>query len=265
MRPLHGAGIHQRIFGHHSSLLDRHAAALPHVHAAFPALGLLRRLRPTRALGRRRTYPSRPRLEGMRAGNARGRFPRSLLSGRRVRHPAMPLRHRHGYAADFHRGLPTRPRRPGPEFPTRHEKRVRTANQPISARFELVGTLRGFTHWFLAYTFPSRSPGPAHLAVPSRPGFVGAAPALPGVPRIRLPPASPGRCDRPAVEVLSPPPGTGEVDPERPAGVTTGGFLRVASRTRRAPLSAPGSPQAPRVGGSSHAVLGHGVGICVPR
>src|SRR4051794_36246250 len=36
-----------------------------------------------------------------------------------------------------------------------------------------------------------------------------------------------------------------EVDPERPARVAAGGFLRVASRTRRAPFSAPGSPQVP--------------------
>src|SRR6476660_548856 len=32
---------------------------------------------------------------------------------------------------------------------------VRTATQPISARLELVGRLRGFTHWFLTYAFPS--------------------------------------------------------------------------------------------------------------
>jgi hypothetical protein len=32
--------------------------------------------------------------------NRHGRFPRSLLSVRRVRHPAVPLRHRHGYAVD---------------------------------------------------------------------------------------------------------------------------------------------------------------------
>lgn len=35
----------------------------------------------------------------------------------------------------------------------------------------------------------------------------------------------------------------GEVGPERPADVATGGFLRAASRTRRAPLRAPGAPQ----------------------
>ena len=32
--------------------------------------------------------------------NGHGQFPRSLLSGRRVRHSAMPLRPRHGYAVD---------------------------------------------------------------------------------------------------------------------------------------------------------------------
>jgi hypothetical protein len=48
-------------------------------------------------------------LAGGRSGTARGRFPRSLLSGWRARHPALPLRHRHGYPAALHRGLP-----PGP-------------------------------------------------------------------------------------------------------------------------------------------------------
>ena len=36
----------------------------------------------------------------------------------------------------------------------------------------------------LAYTFSSRSPGPAHPAVLNRPDFVAAAPAYPGDPRI---------------------------------------------------------------------------------
>jgi hypothetical protein len=42
---------------------------------------------------------------------------------------------------------------------------------------------------------PSRSPRPAHPAVLNRRDFVEAAPALPGDPRLRLPPASPRRCD----------------------------------------------------------------------
>ena len=32
-------------------------------------------------------------------------------------HPALPLRHRHGYAAAFHRDLPSQADRPGQEFP----------------------------------------------------------------------------------------------------------------------------------------------------
>jgi fermentation-respiration switch protein FrsA (DUF1100 family) len=39
----------------------------------------------------------------------------------------------------------------------------------------------------------------------ARPGFVGAAPALPGASRLRLPPASPPCCDRASGEGLSPP------------------------------------------------------------
>ena len=39
--------------------------------------------------------------------NDHDRFPCSLLFGQRVRHPAIPLRLRHGYAVDIHRGLPT--------------------------------------------------------------------------------------------------------------------------------------------------------------
>src|SRR6266540_3756472 len=44
-------------------------------------------------------------------------------------------------------------------------------------------------------------PNPARLAVPDRPGVVGAAPALPGVPRLRLPPASSCCCDSTTAKV----------------------------------------------------------------
>src|SRR5208282_1096834 len=57
----------------------------------------------------------------------------------------------------------------------------------------------------LAYTFPSRSPRPAHPAVPGRHDFVEAAPALPGDPRIRLPPAPARCCDSEPMDGLSPP------------------------------------------------------------
>jgi len=69
------------------------------VCAGSPRLGVLRRLRPTRAFGRRRAYPRTAPWQEAATRNARGWFPRSLLSGRRARHPALPLRPRHGYAA----------------------------------------------------------------------------------------------------------------------------------------------------------------------
>src|ERR1039458_3544484 len=59
IRPLgDGTGIPRRVFGHYSTSLlsfvtDWHTAALPHARG-FPALGVLRRLRPARAFGRHR-------------------------------------------------------------------------------------------------------------------------------------------------------------------------------------------------------------------
>jgi hypothetical protein len=78
---------------------------------------------------------------------------------------------------------------------------VRTANQPISARFELGDDQETLRHQFLSYTFWSCSPDPAHPAVLDRPDFVAAAPTLPGVPQVRLPPASPDRYDGQATKV----------------------------------------------------------------
>jgi hypothetical protein len=51
----------------------------------------------------------------------------------------MPLRHRHGYAADIHRDLSTSDMEPIKEFATHIAVRVCTAAQPRSVRFELVG------------------------------------------------------------------------------------------------------------------------------
>jgi hypothetical protein len=77
-------------------------------------------------------------------------------TGRRGRRPALPQRHRHGYAVGFHRGLHPEGINSGQEFPAVSFRRpVRAATQPISARLELVGRLRGFKHWFLTYAFPS--------------------------------------------------------------------------------------------------------------
>ena len=59
-----------------------------------------------------------------------GWFPRSSQIGRRARRPALPLRHRHGYAADIHRGLPTSNHMPAKEFSTTRRQRIRTATSP---------------------------------------------------------------------------------------------------------------------------------------
>ncbi|WP_322770283.1 hypothetical protein, partial [Frankia sp. Cr1] len=60
-----------------------------------------------------------------------------------------------------------------------------------------MSKLKDVKRRFLAYSSPTRSPNPHHLAVLTRPGFVRAAPALPGTTRIRLPSATPAYCDRP--------------------------------------------------------------------
>jgi hypothetical protein len=117
----------------------------------------------------------------------------------------MPLRPRYGYAADLPRSLPGSSCLPPQEFPARHEGRVRAAPGPDPPGFEPVSHKGAVSHRFLAYPSPSRLPDPDHLAVLARPGFVRAAPALPGTTRIRLPSAPPPCCDRTGGEGLSPP------------------------------------------------------------
>src|SRR5512135_729522 len=111
------------------------------------------------------------------------RFPRSLVIARRRRHPALPLRPRRGYPAARHHGLPSAAVRPPGVTRHRPGRRQRPAGpatgtrrlRPISARFGAGTTLRSVTRRFLTYAFPPRSPGPHHLAVLTRPGFVRAA------------------------------------------------------------------------------------------
>jgi hypothetical protein len=82
-------------------------------------------------------------------------------------------RHRHGYAADLHHGLPAEEKIPAQKFPA-HHGRVRTAtgpDPPGSSR----QPLRRRKRRFLAYAFPIRLPDPHHLAVLTRPGVVKAA------------------------------------------------------------------------------------------
>jgi hypothetical protein len=96
----------------------------------------------------------------------------------------MLLRHRHGYAAGFHRGLPASDLKPAREFPARHEERVRTAIQPISTGLELAGNLRSVTALVPLVHLPVSlaGPGPSGSAGPSRRcrGCLPSFPAFPG-------------------------------------------------------------------------------------
>src|SRR4051795_8711834 len=87
------------------------------------------------------------------------------------------------------------------EVPRPLARQVRAAPGPDPPDFEPVSHKGGVTHRFLAYSSPSRLPDPHHLAVLARPGFVRAAPTLPGTTRIRLPSAPPTCYDRPKAKV----------------------------------------------------------------
>jgi hypothetical protein len=144
----------------------------------------------------------------------------------------MPLRHRCEYAADFPRSLPGGSCLPPREFPALTASRC--APLPaISTRFGLASNQGGVTRRFLAYSSPSRLPDPNHLVVLARPGFVGAAPTLPGTTRTRLPPAPPSCCDKISGEGLPPP-----LEPQR---------LTAHAR----PATHPRDARAPRGGTSS--------------
>ena len=104
----------------------------------------------------------------------------------------MPLQHRHTYAAGIRCGLPagdmTRPR----SFPHDHHAvvvvRVRVAVQPPSARFELVGLLRGVQslvpHVHLSVLLAG--PGPSGSTGPPR-RCQGCCPPSPASPRSGCP------------------------------------------------------------------------------
>jgi hypothetical protein len=95
---------------------------------------------------------------------------------------------------------------PSQEFPDPpHAQAFRgSGTHRTPARIRRVGAghkLKRPQHRFLTYAFSSRSPGPTHPAVLGRPDFVAAAPTLPDVLRLRLPPASPHRYDGKATKV----------------------------------------------------------------
>ena len=94
-----GAGIPRRIFGHYSSFPDlTRCRPSPCDRLSRPRSTTAAPSRPRLRLASRLSVPAF--LAGRRRRNGNGRFPCSLSSGRRVRHPALPLRPRHGYAAD---------------------------------------------------------------------------------------------------------------------------------------------------------------------
>ena len=119
--------------------------------------------------------------------------------------PALSRQHRHAYAADFTvASPPAQSTGFGVDLTSRH--RSRTAHRPLSTRFEPAPRLRDFNHWF---TFVA----PSGLACRTRtvwqcrsvPSLSGPLATFPGVPRIRLPPASIGPLRRTDGEGLSPP------------------------------------------------------------
>ena len=102
---------------------------------------------------------------------------------RRGRCPALPLRPRHAYPAALQRGLPAGDIEPAQESPA-NIQRACTAAQPRSARFELVGSLRGVTtlvpHVHLSVSLAG--PEPSGSTSPSRRcrGCFPPSPASPG-------------------------------------------------------------------------------------
>jgi len=133
------------------------------MRTAFPSSDYYRPSAPPRAVGGRRAFPADP--PGVRdRGGSSGVVP--TFTAFRSSGEA-PLRHRHGYAAVLHRGLPTGKINPIQEFPP--TRAVRTATQPRSTGFELAEVLRGFT------PLVPRVHLPVSLAGPTPSGSAGAS------------------------------------------------------------------------------------------
>jgi hypothetical protein len=110
-------GIHQCVSFPVQPCCDP-AGPLPQV-AGFPGLAVLRALRPipARSTGHASTRTGAPLVAAVVRERRNGSHvhPRTL---RRDRHPAMPLHHRHDYAAGHHRGLPDQRLHPAVSSPT---------------------------------------------------------------------------------------------------------------------------------------------------
>jgi hypothetical protein len=112
-----------------------------------------------------------------------------------------PLQHRHEYAAVLPRGLTTDCIRSASESPpANYASGVRCAPahiHQVGAGVSLEG-VQPLVHF--RYAFPSRSASTGRLMVPARLAFVGAAPALPALPRSGCPQLQSGCCDSPTAE-----------------------------------------------------------------
>src|SRR6266508_816142 len=153
------------IFQH---LVCETTALLRHVRG-FPTLGLLRGLRPTPTLSAD-AGPARHRPGGPGGREAPGWFPRSPLTVRRVRRPALPRQHRHEYAAGLPHGLlagpvdrlrsrPGKPR-PGVRCDPAHIHQVGAGSGLAGVR-PLVSAL-------VHLPVPLAGPGPSGSTDPSR-------------------------------------------------------------------------------------------------
>ena len=171
------------------------AGSLRHV-AAFPASDYYGPSAPSRAISRRRACP--PPAWRRQRGDP-GRFPRSPCPDRRDRRPALPLQHRHEYAADLPRGLPTGPITGFGVAVTATARRALQSgpHPPGSSRFTLEGVppLVPLVHLSVSLAGPGTV-----WQCRRRPGVVRAASHPPRASRVRLPSASPGCCDSPTAE-----------------------------------------------------------------
>ena len=98
-------------------------------------------------------------------------------------------------------GLPGLVKEPSREVPAVHRSAGTHRARPVSTRSEPVYEIMDLRHRCLAYSFPQRPPDPPHLAVLAHPGFVRAAPVLPGTTLIRLPLSFTPCCDRTQAKV----------------------------------------------------------------
>lgn len=183
------------------SIHRRLAVPLRHVRASR-TLGLLRGLRHV-AMPSVDDEPARRPAGCQEVRATSRRFPRSPHSVQQGSRPALPRQHRHTYAAGLQRGLPTSTLLPASESPPLRMAAC-TAPGPyppdLSRHNDYGASITGSSRTASCH----RLPNPHRLAVPARPGFVRAAPILPHVSAVGLPPASPACCDRPETEVFHP-------------------------------------------------------------